>query len=232
MNQAFEWEKLILFETDKGLRAYDTSDGNEIQLPQAMAGFSNITQVRNFKEQLWLYHPGSLLILEKNLQAEIKETIFQGIQELVFDKIQQPWARFADGWQVWDSNKFKSPNNENVRLFAAEGESVTGIDKEGYPFVWEDQLVKEDIPLPYQINTDATDSLLHGNIRDWWVLAENHLYHVVRDTCQKTSSQNSDDDKGKSAAKKYCKQVTGSCSQLIAMAYGYIISRILNLTIS
>ncbi len=125
VKQAFKWERLILFETDKGLRAYDTSDGNEIKLPQAPANFSNINQARKFNAQLWLKSPDRLLILEKNEQDEIKETVFQGVSELIFDKTQHPWARFDNGWQVWDDNKFRLPGDEKAKLFAVEGESIT-----------------------------------------------------------------------------------------------------------
>ncbi|MCP4111376.1 MAG: hypothetical protein GY749_38575, partial [Desulfobacteraceae bacterium] len=202
VKQALKWERLILFETDGGLRAYDTSGGNKIKLPQEAANFSNIKQARRFNRQLWLKSPDRLMILEKNEQGVIKEIIFQGISELVFDKIQHPWARFDDGWQVWDDNKFISPGNEKVKLFVVEGERVTGADEEGYPFVWQGRLVKEDISLPHKIDSDDVNSLLCGNNGDWWVLAQNRLHHVVRDTCQVSLSQDSDGDNGKSEAEK------------------------------
>jgi hypothetical protein len=69
VRQAFEWKKCILFETEKGIRALDTSSRREIHLTGMAFRFTGTREVFTYGDQLLLRNADTILVLlQKNDQ--------------------------------------------------------------------------------------------------------------------------------------------------------------------
>lgn len=183
----YQWQALLIFDLGNGLRAYSPALHQEVQLPPDAASFASTVSVRSHQNELWLRSQDKLLILMPRSGSSPLALLFPDVRMVVHDADGLPWARFSTGWRSWNGGDFADPLATGLpplRLFVAEGATVTAVDEQGFPYVWRDGLRRSDLALPVDIDPNGITAILSGRTKDWWAISTNHLVHVVRGQCQ------------------------------------------------
>lgn len=182
VRRAYIWDDLRLFATNAGWSAFDSNNNQEALLPSNVANLSPNVIVRHQGDQLWFYDNDMLIILDQTGNT-LSTNAFSGVSKLIYDADSQPWVQFSNEWQVWQKGSFQSITN-TLHLFAFEDTPVTGIDTDGYPYSWHNNVfVRELFPLPPEIDQNALVGLWQADEQDWWALAETEAYHLVEGMC-------------------------------------------------
>lgn len=189
VRRAFEWGFYLLFETDAGLRAYDTVSGLEAALRPDAAGFTGLVELHEWENLLLLYNGSSLVAMDSGLQTDA----WNGIQDMVIDSSGMPWADFAGDWRyfrggVWTSAGDSGPEGLSIQVFALPGSTPAGLDADGFAYYWTGSQFRRSYgQLPEEI--PAIEGLIQGKSWDWWALAQGQLYYIRRELCVRSRQE-------------------------------------------
>jgi hypothetical protein len=182
VHRAFAWRNLLLFETDNGFVALNTTSEEAAVLPNDLADWPPGSVVRQYGQQLWFYRQETLLILRQAANGQLAIERFTGLSQLIFDSSGRRWVRFGDQWRYWDDGRFITPPGV-TNVFAWERTPTAALDGAGYPYWWDGDFVRDDFVLPLDIDLGRLNGLWRGGERKWWALAGTQLYHVTEGVC-------------------------------------------------
>jgi hypothetical protein len=174
----------VIFATTRGLRWFDVPLGTETALPDAAAHFTNLAGSLYYEDELFLYsdRDDSLLVMTEDGSATLNS-----VTDFRTDVQGRPWALFADGWRPYVNRQFALIAPSGVvgfRLFVGWNSPVAGIDAEGVIYLWDkDRLMREALPIPPQINPADVDFVVRESNGNYWILANDQLYHALREQC-------------------------------------------------
>jgi len=180
---AFEWKDSVLFELSGGIRRFDRKRGTEVELPSSVAAFHDITGSLIWEEHLLLYSSDHATLLVVDDKWNI--STFAQVEAFIRDHEGIPWIKVAGKWQQFFDGKFAIPEDpELISVFVHWQGPATGIDANGYPFLWnQGEATKAELPLPTEIPVEEITDLIPGANNDWWILHNNEISHVILETC-------------------------------------------------
>jgi len=194
-----QWDSLVLFESNQGLRIFRPDTGEELELPPDAKSFKGFKEVRirtfrprpssRVQSELWLINEKACLMLRRTTASTFSASTHEGIRQIVIDAGNRVWGRNATGWKLFVAGQFvdavqRPDPSLSVKVFPRDGRPVTAVDGDGFIYYQKQGrafLTRYPVPLRKDIRPSDVHNVIHDNENgdNWWVLTKDTLYHLL-----------------------------------------------------
>lgn len=179
VQQAFEFDGHLLMRTANGFRAFNSSNGTETPLPDALATLGNVTATYRDDRQLIVYSASQQRFVRIRAGLETREFF---ADQFFTDANGTLWMRDDNGWRWFDGADF-NVIQDTPRPLLLPRSTPSAIGADGVPYRWTGNQFTAGLVLPAEFRSAEIRWLQSTNNTDWWVLQGSRLSYVALSNC-------------------------------------------------
>jgi hypothetical protein len=184
ITRAFEWASLLWIQSGDILRIYDPASHAEVYLTDLAAELSGVQAVRLTEDGLFILCEDKMVVVPGFLPSLSNARLYPA-KDLRFDIYRKAWAKFPEGWKVFEKYDFQTPGSIPSQLSIFEGGYPTALSVDNKFLSWNgNSFLPSTLSLSPDVHFPNMIGVVPGPSMSWFVLEKGQVDFIKGSLCK------------------------------------------------